>query len=60
MRTKVRYAPHPYVWMAPARSKSTGLGIETEGKELALSELPEWEESKIKTFPMVSYLSLTF
>ncbi|KAF8323761.1 Clavaminate synthase-like protein [Clavulina sp. PMI_390] len=53
VRTKVRYAPHPYVWMAPARSNSLGLGIETEGKELALSELPEWEESKIKTFPIL-------
>lgn len=53
VRTKVKYAPHPYVWMAPARSRSTGLGLETEGKELALSELPEWEESKIKIFPML-------
>jgi len=53
VRTKVRYAPHPYVWMAPARSLSTGLGLETEGKELPLSELPEWDETKVKTFPMV-------
>jgi hypothetical protein len=53
VRTKVRYAPHPYVWMGPARSLSTGLGLETEGRELPLSELPEWDESKVKTFPMV-------
>ena len=53
VRTKVRYAPHPYVWMAPARSRSTGLGLEMEGKELPLNELPEWDESKVKTFPMV-------
>lgn len=53
VRTKVRYAPHPYVWMAPARAMPTGLGIETEGLELPLNELPPWEESKVKTFPMV-------
>lgn len=53
VRTKVRYAPHPYVWMAPARAMPTGLGIETEGLELPLADLPEWDESKIKTLPMV-------
>lgn len=53
VRTKVRYAPHPYVWMAPARAMPTGLGIETEGLELPLNDLPPWEESKIKTFPML-------
>ncbi|KAL4067233.1 hypothetical protein V8B97DRAFT_937829 [Scleroderma yunnanense] len=53
VRTKVRYAPHPYVWMAPARAIPTGLGIETEGLELPLEDLPQWEESKIKTLPMV-------
>jgi xanthine dioxygenase len=39
--------------MAPARALPTGLGIESEGLELPLSELPEWEEVRIKTFPMV-------
>ncbi|KAI6120890.1 Clavaminate synthase-like protein [Pisolithus croceorrhizus] len=53
VRTKVRYAPHPYVWMAPARAMPTGLGIETEGLELPLNELPPWEESKVKIFPML-------
>jgi len=53
LRTKVRYAPHPYVWMAPAHSRSTGLGLETEGLELKLDELPEWEESQVKIFPMI-------
>lgn len=53
VRTKVRYAPHPYVWMAPAASRSTGLGLETEGKELTMDELPEWTEDKVKIFPMV-------
>jgi xanthine dioxygenase len=54
VRSKVKYAPHPYVWMAPARALSTGLGIESEGLELPLSELPPWEESRIKIFPVVS------
>ncbi|KDQ15603.1 hypothetical protein BOTBODRAFT_54500 [Botryobasidium botryosum FD-172 SS1] len=53
VRTKVRYAPHPYVWMSNAHAIPTGLGLETEGLELPLSELPEWDESKIKVFPML-------
>lgn len=53
VRTKVRYAPHPYVWMAPARAMPTGLGILTEDKELPLEELPEWSENCVKVHPMV-------
>lgn len=53
VRSRVKYAPHPYVWMAPAHAKSTGLGIETEGLEMSWDELPPWEESKIKVFPLV-------
>ncbi|ORY35067.1 taurine catabolism dioxygenase [Naematelia encephala] len=52
VRTKIQYAPHPYVWMSPAHAMPTGLGIESEGKELPLEELPEWEESKVKVYPM--------
>lgn len=54
VRSKARYAPHPYVWMAPSRAMPTGLGIESEGRELPYSELPTWEESKIATLPIVS------
>lgn len=54
VRSKVKYAPHPYVWMAPAHAKSTGLGIETEGLEMSWDELPPWEEAKIKVLPLVS------
>jgi hypothetical protein len=53
VRTKVRYAPHPYIWMAPARAMPTGLGILTEGKEPPLEELPEWSEDRINLLPMV-------
>ena len=53
VRAKVKYAPHPYVWMAPAHAMPTGLGIESEGLELPLSELPDWEEERVKVFPLV-------
>ena len=53
VRARIRYAPHPYVWMAPAAAHSTGLAIESEGKELPLSELPPWSEEKVKVFPVV-------
>ena len=55
VRARVRYAPHPYVWMAPATAHSTGLAIECEGKELPLDsdQLPPWSEDKIQVYPMV-------
>lgn len=57
VRGRVKYAPHPYVWMSTARARSTGLGIETEGKEVPLDQLPPWEESKIQVTPMVCHSS---
>ncbi|KAK4561813.1 hypothetical protein LTR86_004492 [Recurvomyces mirabilis] len=50
--TKVQYAPHPYIWMSDARSRSDGLGLLSEGLELPRSELPPVEEEKVKTLPM--------
>ena len=50
--TKVEYAPHPYIWMSTARSRSTGLGLESEGKELPLDQLPPIEQDKIQILPM--------
>jgi len=58
VRASVRYAPHPYIWMAPARALSNGLGIVSEGLEVPTGELPDWEESKVKTFPLVSRCTL--
>ncbi|QSZ29725.1 hypothetical protein DSL72_004242 [Monilinia vaccinii-corymbosi] len=49
---KVEYAPHPYIWMSPAKSRSTGLGMVSEGAELPLSELPPIDEKDIKILPM--------
>jgi xanthine dioxygenase len=50
--TSVEYAPHPYVWMSPARSRSDGLGMVSEGKEIPLSDLPPGDESKIQILPL--------
>lgn len=52
VRTTVTYAPHPYVWMKDARSNSLGLGLVSQGKELQLDQLPDWQESKIQRLPM--------
>jgi hypothetical protein len=41
--------------MSKAHALPTGLGIENEGLELELDQLPEWEESKIKTYPIVGH-----
>ncbi|KAK2027547.1 TfdA family taurine catabolism dioxygenase TauD [Colletotrichum zoysiae] len=50
--TKVEYAPHPYVWMSSAKSRSDGLGLVSEGKEVPLTDLPPIEEEKIQVLPM--------
>jgi alpha-ketoglutarate-dependent taurine dioxygenase len=50
--TKIQYAPHPYIWMSKARSRSDGLGLVSEGLELPLSELPPVDPSKVKILPM--------
>ncbi|KAK3676249.1 hypothetical protein LTR78_003999 [Recurvomyces mirabilis] len=50
--TKVQYAPHPYIWMSAARSRSDGLGLVSEGLELPRSELPPIEEEEVKILPM--------
>ncbi|GKT49692.1 putative dipeptidase B [Colletotrichum spaethianum] len=50
--TKVEYAPHPYVWMSSAKSRSDGLGLVSEGKEVPLDELPPIEKEKIQILPM--------
>ncbi|KAJ5806718.1 hypothetical protein N7474_010310 [Penicillium riverlandense] len=50
--SKVEYAPHPYIWMSPARALSTGLGLHSEGRELPDSELPPIDANKIMIFPM--------
>lgn len=50
--TRVEYAPHPYVWMSSAKSRSDGLGLVSEGKEIPIENLPTVEEDKIQILPM--------
>ena len=59
VRARVRYAPHPFEWMKPAAAHSTGLTIESEGKEVPFNELPTWTEDKIKVLPVVRSLHLS-
>ncbi|KAI6714112.1 hypothetical protein JHW43_003333 [Diplocarpon mali] len=51
-QAKVEYAPHPYIWMSPAKSRSDGLGMLSEGLELPASELPPVDEKAVKVLPM--------
>lgn len=53
LNTTVEYAPHPYIFISPTGATKDGLTIVSEGKEMPLDKLPEWEESKIKKLPMV-------
>jgi len=59
LRTSVRYAPHPYVWIKRARANSTGLGLVSEGKELPLTELPAYKAQEVATLPLVWLNPLT-
>lgn len=59
LRTMVRYAPHPYIWMRNARAMSDGLGLASEGRELARADLPPFAEEEIATLPLVWINPLT-
>lgn len=50
---RVEYAPHPYIWMSGARSRSDGLGLVSAGRELALTDLPPIDEAKVQILPLV-------
>jgi alpha-ketoglutarate-dependent taurine dioxygenase len=49
---KIEYSAHPYIWMSPAKSRTDGLGMISEGQELPASELPPIDEKDIKILPM--------
>ncbi|EGV66202.1 hypothetical protein PSN45_003365 [Yamadazyma tenuis] len=53
LNTTIEYAPHPYIFISPARATSDGLTMVSEGKETPFDELPAWEEQKVKKLPMV-------
>ena len=59
LRTQVRYAPHPYVWIKQARANTTGLGLVSEGRELPRAELPPYREDEVVTLPLVWVNPLT-
>lgn len=48
--TEVEYAPHPYIWMSNAKSRSDGLGLISDGKELPLSDLLPVEWAKVQPY----------
>ena len=50
--SRIEYAPHPYIWMSAAKSRSDGLGLLSEGLESDLSQLPPVDEAKIQILPM--------
>ena len=51
--SRIEYAAHPYIWMSGARALPTGLGLYSEDRELAESDLPAVEQEKIQVFPML-------
>lgn len=53
LATRVRYAPHPYVWIRRARARADGLGLVSQGKELSREELPAFDPEKVTTLPLV-------
>jgi alpha-ketoglutarate-dependent taurine dioxygenase len=59
LRTQVRYAPHPYVWIKNAKANSTGLGLVSEGKELSRDALPAFKAEEVVTLPLVWLNPLT-
>jgi hypothetical protein len=54
VRSKVKFAPHCFVWMVPAKARSTGLKMETEGLKLPWDQLPSLEDPKTVVLPVVS------
>ncbi|KAF2091770.1 Clavaminate synthase-like protein [Saccharata proteae CBS 121410] len=49
----VEYAPYPYMWIENCKGNANGLGLATQGKEHTLEELGEYEDAKVKRYPMV-------
>lgn len=49
----VEYAPFPYMWIENCKGRPNGLGLEDEGLEHQMNDMPEWDTAKIKRYPMV-------
>lgn len=52
VRMRVKYMPHPYIAIGTAKSRPTGLGMESDGLEVPFEDLPPWEEKHVKIFPV--------
>ena len=50
----VEYAPFPYLWVENCKGRPNGLGLETEGLEHTMEEMPEWDKQKIKSVSSTS------
>ncbi|KAI0156510.1 Clavaminate synthase-like protein [Xylariaceae sp. FL1272] len=50
--TKVEYAPHPYVWMSGAKSRSDGLGMLSQNLEIPLDDLPAHSQEEVQILPL--------
>ena len=50
--SRIEYAPHPYIWMSAAKSRSDGLGLHSDDLELPDAELPPIDPNKIQILPM--------
>ncbi|KAJ5223319.1 hypothetical protein N7468_007861 [Penicillium chermesinum] len=49
----VEYAPHPYLWIENCKSRPTGLGLLSQGKEHTMEEIGEYNEEDVKRYPCV-------
>ncbi|TGJ85202.1 hypothetical protein E0Z10_g3532 [Xylaria hypoxylon] len=49
---KIEYAPHPYVWMSSAKSRSDGLGLVSQGLEVPIDELPPHSQDETQILPL--------
>lgn len=54
--SRIEYAPHPYIWMSAAKSRSDGLGLLSENLELPDSELPHVDSEKGEYFSELTWL----
>ncbi|KAI8665750.1 TfdA family taurine catabolism dioxygenase TauD [Fusarium sp. Ph1] len=52
LHSRIEYAPHVFVWMAGAHSTRLGYLIESEGLEVPLDQLPQWDKAKVCVYPM--------
>lgn len=50
--SRIEYAAHPYIWMSNAQSRSDGLGLYSESRELPPADLPPIDSQKIQVLPM--------